>query len=407
MLSSPAVAAAPNPANSDRLPATLLGSLGLLAMVAPIGMDLYLPAFPQMMSELDASSGEVQWSVTAFLLGGGVGQLVFGPLADRYGRRRPLLVGTAICLVASLVAALAPSLAVLVVARLVAGLTAAAGMVMSRTVVTDVAQGRAAARALSLMMLIGGVAPVLAPVLGGVLATPLGWRGLLLVVAGLVALVLVAAVLWIPETYPKQVRTRHREERAATTDRSLLSRAYLGNMLTFGFAMAGFMAYITASSVVFQIVWSTSSTVYGIVFGLGALVLMSGNATAAALTNRVKPSDLVTGGLGLMLIGSVAFTALVGFGVNSAWIVLALFVAFYGLGFILGNTTALALAAVPRKTGRGSAWLGAGAYALGAVASAVVGVGAGESALPLALTFLSAIVLAIVCHLIAKAGKPQ
>ena len=366
--------------------------------MAPIAMDLYLPAFPQMMRDLDTTAQGVQFSVTAFLVGGGVGQLIFGPASDRFGRRRPLLVGTSVCLAACLLAALAPNVGVLVAARLLAGLSAAAGMVLSRAVITDVATGRAAARALSVMMLIGGVAPVVAPPLGGLLAGPLGWRGLLLVVAALAGSMLIAVLVWVPESHPRERRALHRELDASGAGPSLRSRAYLGNMLAFGFAMAGFMAYITASSVIFQIVWGTDAATYGLVFGLGALVLMAGNATSAALAGKRPTEKLLAGGLGLMLAGAVMFAALVGFGVNSPWAVLPLFVAFFGLGFVLGNAAALALGAVPHAAGRGSAWLGAGQYGLGAVASAVVGLGGATSAAPLAAIFCVCVAIALVCQ---------
>lgn len=390
---------------SDRLPAVLLGSLGLLSAMAPIAMDLYLPAFPQMMQDLGTTAFGVQLSVTAFLVGGGVGQLVFGPLSDRWGRRVPLLLGSSVCLAACLLAAAAPTVEVLVAARLLAGLSAAAGMVLSRAVVSDLARGRAGARALSVMMLIGGVAPVVAPPLGGIFAGPLGWRGLLLVVAALAGLMLLAVLLWIPESYPAERRARHRDLRSAGRASSLLSRAYLGNMLAFGFAMAGFMGYITASSVVFQIVWGTDAATYGLVFGLGALVLMAGNATSAALAERVATGTLLAGGLVVMLAGAVVFSVLVGVGVNTPWAALPLFVAFFGLGFVMGNATALALGSVPHAAGRGSAWLGAMQYGLGAIASALVGIGGSSSAVPLAVVFTGAVAIALACQRIAHSGR--
>lgn len=402
MSSGDAVATA---TRAERMPPTLLGSLGLLSAMAPIAMDLYLPAFPQMMADLGTTAFGVQLSVTAFLVGGGVGQLIFGPLSDRWGRRPPLLLGAAVAFLACLLAALAPSVEVLVGARLLAGLSAAAGMVLSRAVVTDVAEGRAAARALSVMMLIGGVAPVVAPPLGGLFADPLGWRGLLFVVAALAGLMFLAVLAWVPESHPAERRERHRELRAAGQASSLLSRAYLGNTAAFGFAMAGFMGYITASSVVFQIVWGTDAATYGLVFGLGALVLMAGNAVSAALAERYPTETLLAGGLGLMLAGGVVFAGLVAFGVNSAWAVLPLFVAFFGLGFVMGNATALALGSVPHAAGRGSAWLGASQYGLGAVASALVGIGGTASAVPLATVFAGSVAIALACQRIARSGR--
>jgi MFS transporter, DHA1 family, multidrug resistance protein len=371
--------------------------------MAPVAMDLYLPAFPQMMQDLNTTALGVQLSVTAFLVGGGAGQLVFGPLSDRWGRRPPLLLGSGVAFAACLLAAAAPSVEVLVLARLLAGLSAAAGMVLSRAVVTDVARGRAAAKALSVMMLIGGIAPVIAPPFGGLLAGSLGWRGLLMIVAALAGVMFVAVLVWVPESHPAERRARHRELRSTGQGSRLLTRAYLGNMLAFGFAMAGFMAYITASSVVFQLAWGVSTATYGVIFGIGALVLMGGSAVSAAHAERFATERLLAFGLALMLAGGAVFAVLVGLGLNSVWAAAPLFCAFFGLGFVLGNAAGLALAAVPHATGRASAWLGASQYGLGALSSALVGLGGESSAVPLAVVFLVAVILAFVCQRVAGA----
>ena len=159
------------------LSAGLLITLALLSAVAPFATDLYLPAFPAMVTDLHTSPTAVQLTLTAFLLGLASGQLVFGPLSDRFGRVKPLVIGAAVCVLASLAAVLAPSIEVLVAARFAQGLTGAAGMVIGRAIISDLATGRAAARAFSLMMIVAGVAPIVAPLAGGFLVEPLGWRG--------------------------------------------------------------------------------------------------------------------------------------------------------------------------------------------------------------------------------------
>lgn len=162
---------------APRIPLGLLATLALLSAVAPFSTDLYLPGFPQMVADLRTSPTNVQLTLTACLLGLAIGPLVFGPLSDRIGRVRPLLAGAAICVLASLAAALAPTIEVLIAARFVQGFTGAAGMVIGRAIVSDLATGRAAARAFSLLMLVGGLAPVAAPLAGGFIVGPLGWRG--------------------------------------------------------------------------------------------------------------------------------------------------------------------------------------------------------------------------------------
>ena len=173
---------------------TLLVTLALLMAAAPIATDLYLPAFPEMADEFATTATGVQLSLTAFMIGAGLGQVVFGPLSDRAGRVRPLLIGTGVYVLASAAAAMAGSIPWLVAARLVQGISGAAGMVLARAIVSDLTTGREAARAFSLLMLVGGVAPVVAPLAGSLLAGSIGWRGLLWVVAGIAAISLLAAL---------------------------------------------------------------------------------------------------------------------------------------------------------------------------------------------------------------------
>ena len=195
------------PLDAGRLPSGLLVSLALLSAFAPISMDLYLPAFPQIMADLQASASQVQWTMTTFLAGACLGQFVFGPLSDRFGRRGPLLVGSALAVVASAVAALSPSIGVLIATRLLQGVTGAAGMVIGRAVVADRARGREAARGFTLVMVINGVVPVIAPFVGSLVLTATNWRIVLATVAVVAAATLVAVVFQVPESLPPQHRT--------------------------------------------------------------------------------------------------------------------------------------------------------------------------------------------------------
>ena len=181
----------------------LLIVLAMLAAVAPVATDLYLPGFPAMGDELGASASEVQLTLTTFLVGLAVGQLVMGPLSDRYGRRPPLVVSTAVVRRWPAWSARSrPNIAVLAVARLVQGFAGAGGMVIGRAVIADLVTGRAAARAFTLMLTVGGVAPVLAPLVGGLLSGPVGWRGMLWTVTGLCLVMFLGVVLVLRETRP-------------------------------------------------------------------------------------------------------------------------------------------------------------------------------------------------------------
>jgi MFS transporter, DHA1 family, multidrug resistance protein len=381
---------------TPRITAGLLVTLALLSAVAPFATDLYLPAFPQMVADLHTSPTSVQLTLTAFLLGLAGGQLIFGPLSDRFGRVRPLLVGAAVCVAASVVAVLAPSIEVLVGARLLQGLSGAAGMVIGRAIISDLATGRAAARAFSLMMIVGGVAPIVAPLAGGFLVEPLGWRGALAVILALVVAMLVAALVVIRETHTEQRRAELRAQRATQGSplRDLVKRAYLGHVLAFGFGFSVMMAYISASPFVYQDMIGLSSVQYGMMFGLNAFGLLSMSSLSARLASRVEPRRLAGVGMTTLLVSAVAVLVVALTGVPAGWLALPLFTAVASMGMILGNTTALALSAAPRAAGTASAVLGATQFALAAVVSPLVSVGGEHTATPLGIVMVCAAVLA-------------
>jgi DHA1 family bicyclomycin/chloramphenicol resistance-like MFS transporter len=206
----------------------LLVVLASLAAVAPVATDLYLPGFPAMATAFGTDASGVQLTLTSFLVGLAFGQLVMGPVSDRYGRRGPLVASAAVCVVAGVVCAVAPNLAVLGVARLAQGFAGAGGMVIGRAIIADLVTGRAAAKAFTLMLTVGGVAPVLAPLVGGLLAGPVGWRGMLWAVAILCAAMLVGVVLVVEETHPASRRTRSGESPIAGLRVVLGTRSYRG-----------------------------------------------------------------------------------------------------------------------------------------------------------------------------------
>lgn len=385
--------------------ARLLVTLALLASAAPFAMDLYLPAFPTMVTELSTSATGVQLSLTAFLIGAALGQATFGPLSDRIGRRGPLLWGTACYVIASAAAAVAPSVPLLVAARLAQGLSGAAGMVIGRAVITDLARGREAARAFSLMMLVGGVAPVLAPVAGSLLTASIGWRGLLWIVAALGAASLVASLLFVRETRPPEVRAADATStRRGDGLRGLWQRRFLGNALAFAFAFGTMIAYISASPFLYQDLMGMSEFEYGVVFGLNALALTITGGVSARLTARFPAVWLARTGLLANLGAIVVIALLVVTGAPLLWLSVPIAVAVGALGFVLGNVTALALDQVPRSAGLGSAVLGLLQYTLAGVIAPLVSLGGGASALPLAATMLGASVLANLAFIAAGRG---
>ncbi|MGV9712601.1 multidrug effflux MFS transporter [Gordonia sp. NPDC003424] len=393
-------------AGASPVSGALLLVLALLSAVAPFATDMYLPAFPQMTDELSASATAVQLTLTAFLVGVMTGQLVFGPVSDRFGRLRPLLFGAVLCVVASAVAVWAPSISVLVVARFLQGLGGAAGMVIGRAIISDLARGRAAARAFSLMMIVGGVAPVIAPLFGGFLVGPIGWRGILGVVLALSIVMLVSIVVVVRETLPAEqraaVRARHADEESPLS--ALRSRAFVGYSLTFAFAFAVMMAYISASPFLYQDMIGFGAVGYGLAFGANALALMAVSGLAARLTATHAVRTLVAAGITLVAAATAVFGLLVVAGVPDGWLAVPIFVAVGSLGLVFGNATALALQAVPRAAGSASAVLGALQFGLAAVVSPLVSIRGEDTAGPLAVVMLACAVIAVLAFVFAGRG---
>jgi DHA1 family bicyclomycin/chloramphenicol resistance-like MFS transporter len=357
-----------------------------------------------MTTDLTASATAVQLTLTAFLVGVTAGQLVFGPLSDRFGRVPPLVFGAALCVVASVVAVFAPNVGVLIAARLFQGLGGAAGMVIGRAVISDLATGKSAARAFSLMMLVGGVAPVVAPLLGGLLTGPLGWRGLLMIVLGLSVAMFVSVLVVVRETHLRTRRDALRAERAASGSplRALRSRAFLGYTMVFAFGFAVMMAYISASPFVYQNMLGLDTVGYGLLFGLNALALMAVSVLSSKLTATRSVESVLMLGLALVTASTIAFAILVFSGAPALWLAVPLLTAIGSLGLVFGNATALALGAVPQVAGSASAVLGALQFGLAALVSPLVGVGGEDTAAPLAIVMLAAAVVAVVALAITR-----
>jgi DHA1 family bicyclomycin/chloramphenicol resistance-like MFS transporter len=394
-----------SPSNDIATPLLLV--LGLLSAVAPFATDLYLPAFPQMTVELTTSATTVQLKLTAFLVGVTAGQLVFGPLSDRFGRVPPLIAGAALCVFASAVAVFAPNVAVLVAARLLQGLGGAAGMVIGRAVISDLSTGKAAARAFSLMMIVGGVAPVIAPLLGGLLTGPIGWRGLLAIVLGLSVAMLVAVLAVVRETHLRARRDALRAERVASGSplRALRSRMFIGYTTVFAFGFAVMMAYISASPFLYQNMLGLDTVGYGIMFGLNALALVVVSALSPKLTAARSVESVLTWGIAIVTASTIVFALLVFSGAPAFWLAVPLLTAVGSLGLVFGNATALALGAVPRIAGSASAVLGAAQFGLAAVVSPLVSLGGEGTAAPLAVVMLASATIAVAALAVTRRAE--
>ena len=251
-----------------RPPARTVVVLGMLSTFGPLSLDLYLPALPELADDLDASASAAQLSITACLVGLAVGQLVAGPLSDRLGRRRPLIVGLVGFLLASVACALAPSAAILVLLRFIQGLAGAAGLVISRAIARDLYSGRALMIFFSRLILVAGLAPVIAPILGGQLSRIMSWRGIFGVLAGFGAVLLLAGWLGLKETLPPERRIVGGFSKTLHGYNTLLhDRFFVGCALSSGLAGASMFAYISGSTFVLQRIYGMSPQGFSFVFG--------------------------------------------------------------------------------------------------------------------------------------------
>lgn len=383
-------------AKSPAISVPLLLTLALLSAMAPFATDLYLPAFPEMVSDLSTSATGVQLSLMTFLIGAGAGQLAFGPLSDRFGRRWPLLIGTVGYVLVSAAAAIAPSIEILIALRLLQGLLGAAGMVIGRAIISDRAHGPEAARAFSVMMLVGGMAPIIAPFVGSTLAEPLGWRGLLWIVAAAGLLAAAAVILVVRETRDPALRRRSGNSERATGRGELTSRPFIGGSVAYAFAFATMMAYISASPFLYQEMMGLSTVQYGLAFALNAIALAVVSAVSAKLTHRVSVRRLAGIGVGLNLTSIAALVILALVEVPPMVLGLPILVAVGSLGLVLGNTTAIALGAVPSAPGTASAILGALQFLLAGAVTPLVSIAGESTAVPLSIVMLVASVVACI-----------
>ncbi|WP_328338130.1 multidrug effflux MFS transporter [Streptomyces violaceus] len=378
--------------------------LGSLTAVPPLAMDMYLPSLPEVTRSLHAPAATVQLTLTACLAGMALGQLVVGPMSDRWGRRRPLLAGLAVFVVATVLCALAPTVELLVAFRLAQGLAGAAAIVIARAVVRDLYDGMAMARFFSTLMLISGVAPIVAPLIGGQVLRVTDWRGVFVVLT--VIGIAIGVLVWtkLPETLPPAERHSGGVGEALRAMRGLLAdRSFAGYTLTGGFAFASLFAYISASPFVIQEIYGASPQTFSLLFGVNSVgLVLVGQINGKILVGRVSLDRVL--GIGLTIVITAATALLLMstgvFGeVGLVPVAAALFVLMSAMGITLPNTQALALMRTKHNAGSASALLGTSSFLIGAIASPLVGVAGEDTAVPMAVVQLAAALVAVACFM--------
>jgi DHA1 family bicyclomycin/chloramphenicol resistance-like MFS transporter len=374
--------------------------LGGLSAMGPLAIDMYLPSFPAIGREFGAPASAVQATVAIYFIGLASGQLFYGPLSDRLGRRAPLYFGLILFIGASIGCASATSVRVLILWRVVQALGGCAEMMVARAVVRDRFDAREGVRVLSLLILVMGLAPILAPLAGGQLLVRFGWRSIFWALAGYGTFGLVAVALLLPESLPPERRRQDSLREVFGVYGALMrDRVYMAYVLSGGLIMAGMFAYIAASPFVFIELYHVAPQRYGLFFGTNALGLITASQVNGRLAHWVNAQTILTvvlpttAAAGLVLV-IAAYTGIGGF----AGILVPLFVCVASVGFVLPNTTVLAMAAHGRVAGSASALLGTVQFLLGAGAAAIAGALGSGTAVPLAVVVAGCACSAFVIH---------
>jgi DHA1 family bicyclomycin/chloramphenicol resistance-like MFS transporter len=360
--------------------------LGALSAFGPLAIDFYLPAFPAMAIAFGTDENHVQLTLAAYFLGLSLGQLAYGPVADRFGRRIPLLTGVGLFTVASLACAYAPSLEWLIGARFVQALGGCAGMVISRAVVSDKCDAVGSAKVFSQLMLVMGLAPILAPMLGGLLVNLYGWQSIFIGLTLFSALAATAVALWLPESLPDHVPRQPLSGALRQYGRLLKDSVFLGHALTGGIAIAGMFAYIAGSPFVFIKLYGVPAEHFGWLFGTNAAGFILVAQVNARLLSRRGPAFLLARAVWVYWIAGLSLLAVSALQPERLWpLLIPLFICIASLGCILPNASACAMNGQGARAGSASAMLGCLQFSVAAGAAALVAALHDGTAVPMAM----------------------
>lgn len=372
--------------------------LGFLSSIPPFATDFYLPALPQMTTSLDTNAALVQLSLTAFLLGMAIGQLVIGPYSDVLGRRIPLLISLLIFTVTTILCAYSPSILVLVVLRVLQGMSGAGGVVLSRAIVRDLYTGYEITRFMAILALVNGVITVLAPVVGGQLLRFTDWRGIFFILGVISVIVFVNVIIGVKETLPVAARTESGLKNTLINFGNLFKdKVFIGYTFTQGLIFGGFFGYLSASPFVLQDIYGLSAQEYSYSFGI--------NATGVLIATFIASKFVLNYGekriLGVVLNLSLTSSLLLLFSILLKWnivmILVAFFLIFSCMGVISMLSNSLAMQSQEKNAGSASALLGLVPFVIGAITAPLVGIGGGDTAVPMAVVIAACNIGAFAC----------
>lgn len=373
--------------------------LGLFSTLGPFTIDMYLPAFPEIVKQFETTASLVQLSLTACLLGLGIGQLVMGSLSDVHGRRNPLLISMAVYLIASLACAFSPNIGLLIAFRFVQGFAASAGIVISRAIARDLFNGHELTKFFSLLLLVGNLGPLVAPVAGSGILSFTDWKGVFIALT-LLGIYLLTMTKWrLRETLPPDRRTPSNFMQQLQNYGSLLrDRQFVGYMLAQGIMIAGVFAYVSGTPFIYQNIYGVSPTVFALLFGTNGISLILGSQLVGRMSHRVSEHTFLL--FGLILAGLASVVVLVVAFVHGPLfaLVIPLFVFVAAIGITSTAAFPLAMESQGEKAGSAAALLGVIPFLLGAVVTPLVGIAGEDTAVPLGVIILLTSVVAMLAY---------
>lgn len=371
--------------------------LGLLTAITPLATDLYLPALPIMPHELNTNASLIQMTIGIMTFGIAIGQLIGGPLSDSFGRKKPLIIGNFLCVISSILCAYAPNIEVLLIARFLQGLTGSIGVVIAKAISRDYATGKELMRLMSLLMLVNGLAPVIAPLIGGHILLFSTWRFIFIILA-IFSIILFIGSLTFSESLSPEKRISGGITMAFKNYSTLLKDInFLGQSLVQLFAFGAFFAYITGSSFIYQNIFNLSAQQFSYMFGLNSCGIILASVLSAKASNIIKIKTILNTSLWQLTIGSLLFLSAMYFNWSFIITSIILFCTVCTVSIFGSAGFSMAMAKYGHQAGSASAILGFASMFSAGIVSPLVGIGGSHTGIPMGIVMVICSALALVC----------
>lgn len=375
--------------------------LGLLTSFGPLSMDMYLPALPVVAQDLQSTTSLTQLSLTACLLGLAIGQLIFGPLSDIQGRRKPLLFTLTIYSIVSILCALSANIWIFILLRFIQGLTGAAGIVIARASARDMYEGKDLTKFIALLALVNGAAPILAPILGGVILNFTSWNTVFFILGTIGLIMLLSVYLFLPETLQMENRSEGNMLAVVKTFGKLIKDpVFMGIALSQAFVMSSMFAYIAGSPFVLQNLYGVTPQQFSMLFALNGIGIIIAAQTTGRLSATISEGKLLFSGMILSFVGSCLLLIVIFKGFSLFAMATALLLVVSSVGIVSTTAFSLGMQAQGKSAGSASAFLGLLPFIGGAIVSPLVGIAGERSAVPMGIIIFICSTSALLVYLL-------